>query len=606
MEFLKLWEIIVRRKTIIIVTFFAFFAAIVIGTYFATPMYEAKAKILIKSSDSASSLMSVLGLTLPTGKSADETYETEIALTTIRPLIEKLISNLELKDPNGDLLKPEKLLRSSIINNILAQPTIEVEQYEDSDILDITSDSRSSTEAAAMSNELAKLYIEDTLEQTRKEYKSARIFIENQIEDIKGKYYAALMAKKEFMMKEETVDLSAEISRQLEYISSLKNDYKDKEIEISGRKVDFTEEHPEVSGLIKERESLKQLIEKAQDDLMKIPTKSTKQSEIDLSLSVNQDIYKNLLEYLTQVGVAESMTLSNIRLVEPAMEPEKPDFPKKILNYVLGIFLGLFLAFSLVFFIEYIDNTIKSPTDIKRIGTLTQLGNIPKSRHLKNKGLISNLAPTSALIEGYRTIRNGIRYASVDKQLKTLVVTSSIENEGKSSVVSNIAITFSMEGKKVIVVDLNLRKPALHKFFKVPAYGGVTSVLIGKIQLEEAIIHTSIEGIDVLPSGPVPPDPSKLVESQKIKDIIDNLKKTYDLIIIDTPPAVTINDAIVIGAIADGILYVIEYGKVTLSMIRHVCDVAEKANLNLIGVVLNKIKAPGAGYYHYYSRYDQE
>ncbi len=684
MEFLKIWRIIVRRKWTIIVTFFAFLAIVVIGSYIVKPIYAGKAKVLIESTDTLSSLMSILGLTTQ-GASLSTTYEeaheTDIALTTISPILEKLISNLNLKDRKGEALKSEALIKSSILNKILPQPYIEVEQYEDADILLITSNSTSRQEAAKMSNELARLYIEDRLAKIRENYTTTRLLLENQIKDVKEKYYESLSEKRDFMIKEETVDLSTETSNLLKYILDLKNEYKDNEIaiaqaseniafiqkkfegkeyasdvlinqlesklndllvDIAGKKIDFTEEHPDIlqinrqidtiKNILKDRadiilssekvpiapiygdlikslkdayinkgicgikgDLLKRYIENSQDDLIKIPPKKMKLSEIDLSLSVHEDIYKSLLQYLTQVGIAESMTLSNIRLVEPAAEPVKPDFPNKTLNCILGVILGLFWGFSLAFFMEYIDNTIKSHEDIKRIKSLTLLGTVPRAKQLKKMRTIANLDPTSHIVEAYRTIKNSIKYTSTDKPIKSLVITSSINLEGKSSTTLNIAITFSMEGKKIIVVDLDLRRPAINKFFNITTDNGVTNVLAEGLQLEKAIVHSGIRGLDLLLSGPVPPDPNKLIESQKIKDIINTLKGMYDMVIIDTPPVMLVNDAIVLGNIVDGVLYVIESERATFQMVEHVKENIDKAGINLIGVVLNKFKAHRMG-----------
>ena len=140
----------------------------------------------------------------------------------------------------------------------------------------------------------------------------------------------------------------------------------------------------------------------------------------------------------------------------------------------------------------------------------------------------------------------------------------------------------------------------LFKFFKISNDIGITNVLAEGLQLEKAIIHTSVKGLDLLLSGPVPPDPSRLIESQRVKDTINTLKERYDMVIIDTPPALAVNDAIVIGAAADGVLLVIESERATFAMVEHVKETMTKANLNLIGVVLNKFKIHGAIYYHYH------
>lgn len=680
MELRNLWKIICRRKWIALITFFIFFVTVVIVTHLATPVYEAKAKVLVESSDTLSSLKSTLGLTAQnvqtTTSDQDEIFDTEIALVTIKPSLEKLISDLNLKDKHGKRLKPENLVKWSLLNKILARPYVEAEQHESSDLIEITSGSPNSVEATKMSNELAAFYIDNRVDYVKKECEAIHTFLENQIKDIKEKYYMSLSEKKDFMVRELTVDLQKETDDLLDYISDLKNDYKSNEIgiaqsgesiiliekkiggkeyassdlinslesklndllvDVSGMGVDFTAEHPDVLQLnrkidtikntLKERaeivlndtevsigpiyeeliknlkdayiskkvgelkrDLLKRYIDKAQNDLMKIPSKSTRQAQIELPLSANQDVYKKLLEYLTQVGVAETMTLSNIKLVEPATEPDKPDFPNKALNYVIGIFLGLFWGVASALFTEYIDNTIKSPEDIKHVKSLTFLGAVTRARQLANINTISGLDPTSPIVEAYRTIRNNLRYASADKPIKALVITSSLNGEGKSSVTSNIALTFSTEDKRVILVDLDLRRPALHKFFHTPNEKGVANVLAEGLPLNKSIIQTGIKGVDLLPSGPVPPDPGRLVELQKVRELIEILKGMYDIVVIDTPPVMSVNDAIIVGAAADGVVYVIESGKITASMVEDVRELMAKAGLRLVGVILNKIR----------------
>ncbi len=214
--------------------------------------------------------------------------------------------------------------------------------------------------------------------------------------------------------------------------------------------------------------------------------------------------------------------------------------------------------------------------------------------------LISDLPPNSPIVEVFRTIRNSIRYASIDKPIKTLLLTSSIESEGKSSLASNISIAFSMEGRKIILVDLDLRRPSLYKFFNVSNKVGITNVLAEDLPLQAAIVSTTTKGVDILVSGPIPPDPSGLIESKKLKDIISSLKEMYDMVIIDTPPVLAVNDASVIGPSADGIVFVVEAGRATFSMLGHVKELKAKADINLVGVVLNKFAAHASGYYHYY------
>jgi capsular exopolysaccharide synthesis family protein len=697
MEFLKLWEILLRRKWIAIVSFIVFFASVAICTYIITPTYKAKVKIHIETSDSLSSILSKLGVQdmgIAFLDTSDE-HETDIALATIRPLIKKLISDLTLEDSHGKPLDPDKLVKSSIINKILSRPGISVEQYGDADILEIESTSTSPSEAADMSNKLAEFYIEDRIEQTRKKYKDVRISIGKQIQKVKEEYYKSLNDVKDFKIKNGIVDLDQETQSLINKIVSLKESYEENErtilgleremdeakekldeikmfrkeskdfsqsdeiknlksklndllVNIAERSVDIKKEHPDfiqlekmtdkVKGLINDEAKvvfnserfsidpvyddlsmglvtnfinkevtlaksrlIKKYIKEYQDKLLEMPQRYLESSKFELNLSVNEETYQSLLEYLTHVSIAESMAISNICLVEPADIPDRPNFPKKVLNFFLGIFLGFFWGLAVAFFIEYIDNTIKSPDDIKNVKFFPILGIIPRTKYLKDMGTISKVDPKLHIFEVYRTIRNNIRYTFADKPIKNIAITSSIEHEGKSSLASNISIILSKTDKKVILIDLNLRRPSLHKFFDLSNYTGITDVVAKGMQLEEAIVHADIEGLDLLTAGTVPSDPSRLIESKRLRDTIEKLGEMYDMIIIDTPPVMTVNDAIVIGRFVDCVLYVIESGRVAFPMIENIREEMEKAEIKLVGTVLNKADGYGSRYYSYRS-----
>jgi capsular exopolysaccharide synthesis family protein len=697
MEFLKIWEILLRRKWVLVGTFLAFFSVVVIGTKIITRTYKAQAKLLVETSDSLTSLMSNLGLQDQLGMSltSTESYETDIALATIRPLLEELISSLDLKSRSGEAISPSDLVDSSMLTKLLPQPYIRVGQYEDADMLAIESFSADPEEATNMSNKLAELYINDRLGKTREEYKSARIFIESQMQKVKEEYYDSLSDLKNFRIQEGTVDLSLETQNLINKIATLTNTYEENErmifesekeiaeiekklsnmdrfrtdwkefkendelrnlkaklndllIKISEKSIFIKEEHPEykqyekqvetVKGLMKDQANvifdterftvdpvydelskklvgeyierevalsksniLRKYIDEYQDELLEIPVKHVENSKLDLALSVNKEMFKNLLEYMTQVGVAESMTLSNIKLVELATVPEEPEFPKRNLSLALGLFLGLFWGLFAAFFMEYIDNTVKTPDDIKKhFKNLSLLGTVPKTKFHKGSNLISDLSPTSPIVEIYRTIRNSIRYASIDKPIKTLMTTSAVKSEGKSSFVSNVATTFSAEGKKTIIVDMDLRRPSIHRFFGISNDTGITNVITESLNLEDAIVQTDYDGLYVLPSGPIPPDPTKLIESKKIKEIIDRLTEMYDMVLIDTPPVMAVNDAMILGRMAEAVVMIIESGAVAFSILEHSAEQINKAGINLIGVVLNKIKVKTSRYYYYH------
>lgn len=339
---------------------------------------------------------------------------------------------------------------------------------------------------------------------------------------------------------------------------------------------------------VAKRSFLKKYLDGYEAELLKIPAKSVETSKLELDINVNRNIYQKLLEFLTQVKVAESVTLSKMKIVDFAAASDKPEFPKKLRNYIISISLGLFWGVALVFFVEYVDNTIKSPAKIKQLTSFTPLGVIPRLRQLENSGIISGSMPSPAATEAFRTLKNNILFMSAENPIKTITVTSSLKSEGKSSIASNLAVTFGMDGAKVLLLDLNLREPALDRYFKLEGTKGFTDSISGKIALQDFIVHHPAKGIDILLSGTLTSDPGRLIDSPELREVISTLHKSYDIVIIDTPPIMRVSDAIVIGRVTDGILYVVEFGKTTSPMIEYGLSLIKRSGIDIIGFVLNK------------------
>lgn len=207
--------------------------------------------------------------------------------------------------------------------------------------------------------------------------------------------------------------------------------------------------------------------------------------------------------------------------------------------------------------------------------------------------------PTSLLAEAYRGLRTSLEYSSVDKKLKSLVITSSNPGEGKSTVSSNLAFILSQGGKKVIVVDADLRKPTIHKKFKVDNREGLAEILIGKKNISE-VSKKIEENIYVITAGKKTPNPAEMVSSKAMEELIESLKKKYDYVIIDTPPVRNINDGVVLSAKADGVILVVRSGKTKSVDVVKGYKELEKVKANIVGSVLNAVDNKKNGYYYYY------
>lgn len=688
MELRKILEIVWRRKWIIVQAFLIISLTTIIGTSLITPTFEASAKLLIKSSDTASSLLSSIGLEGSSDLSsliggADVDSETYIALAGSNPVLETVIWKLQMVGPGGNLMPASGLRMKSILSTIFPGPYVEISEVEDTDLLEIRASSTDPVEAAMIANTLAEVFIEDNLRRSTEEYRNAKVFIEERIQFAKTTYLNVLEEIKEFKIKEKTVNLPMETKVAVEKIAELMKEKEDNiidlseitakietlkaqfhrqgklivsssaisgnpqienlsktlsdlELQLAGALTEKREEHPDVKSLkeriIRGKEQLRKqvgIFQKTSPDLelmerdlaalqahlrgvdadirkyvsilKTIPRKAFDQSQLELNLSVSQSLYTSLLEYLYQVGVAEAMTLSDITMVEPATEPIRPASPNKTLNGIMGAFLGLVFGFGLGFLIHYLDDTIRTPEEVKAL-ELTFLGTIPRFRK-KEAHIISERDPKDYVSESYRTIRNSIKFVTLDRPVNSLLIVSSLEKEGKSTTLVNLGVSLSLEGKEVLLLDVDLRKPKLHVVLGLPNSRGLTTVLAEEAKLAEAIQKTHVEGLSLLPSGPVPPDPGRMVESAKMRQLIEDLTQQYDFVLLDSPPILVANDSIVLAGYADATILVLESEKVTHRALSQARELFKGANIRLTGAILNKFRIRGGGHYYYKSNY---
>jgi len=219
---------------------------------------------------------------------------------------------------------------------------------------------------------------------------------------------------------------------------------------------------------------------------------------------------------------------------------------------------------------------------------------------LQNRSLISMTAPKSPIAEQFRTIRTNIQFSSVDQELQTMIVTSSGPAEGKSTTTANMAVVFAQQGKRVLLIDADLRKPTVHYTFRTENHIGLSNVLTRQASLEEAVTVTAQDKLWVLPSGPIPPNPSELLGSKGMQTLLEQAKDEYDVIILDTPPVLAVTDAQVLANLADGVVLVVSSGKTETDAAKKAKELLESAKAKILGVVLNNKKVEDSQYYYYY------
>ncbi len=320
-------------------------------------------------------------------------------------------------------------------------------------------------------------------------------------------------------------------------------------------------------------------------------------------LAQYRSTYGNVLAQLENIRLAEANALDTITVVEPATPPEHPVRPRVLMNTFLAVIVGGMIGLGAAFLIEYLDDTVKTPDDISRISNVSTLGIIAKSKR-GDDGIVALEDPRSPIAEAYRTVRTGIQFASIDKPLRTLVVTSAGPGEGKSTTAANLAVVIAQAGKKVVLIDADLRKPTQHKRWKLPNTVGLTGALLMdelSDNLDYLLTPTQVENLWLLTSGQLPHNPSELLGSHKLLELTEYLLRSYDILIFDSPPALAVTDPVVLGRNMDGVIVVVDSGSTREPALVHVLSEMEKVSANVIGIVLNRYRrGRSAGYYYYY------
>ncbi len=347
--------------------------------------------------------------------------------------------------------------------------------------------------------------------------------------------------------------------------------------------------------------SLKALLEKQKVDLAKMNQNAIIYNNLKTEVETKRQLYDSLVQRQNETLVSSrlgGLKSSYISIVDRAQIPGFPIFPRKKLNLALALLLGLFGGVCLAFFAEYLDNTIKSAEDVERLAGLPSLGVIPHRDHPGGIELSSLQQPDSLPSEYYRTIRTSIMFSAAGKPMKCIAVTSAMAQEGKTSIVSNLAVSFSQLNQKVLLIEADLRRPRLHEIFKVRRIKGMSNYLAGQTPLIEAAQASPIENIWVLPCGPLPPNPAELLNSPKMKDLIDEAKQIFDVVLIDTPPLLAVVDPLIVASTADGVALVVQANKTARKPFARAVEELRRSNARIIGVILNDVRMTRQDFYY--------
>lgn len=363
-----------------------------------------------------------------------------------------------------------------------------------------------------------------------------------------------------------------------------------------------------------EREAVGDQIEEMQtliNDLTALenrtPEQESRLSRLETQIKELQLNYTNIFNKLQDLRIRAATESNNLLVVEPAQVNRTVVRPHTISNTILAVLVGGMAALGLVFLIDYLDDTIKTPDEVVEDTGLSAMGVIAYIKGDKPADrLITHLTPRAPTSEAYRVLRTNLEFASVDDKLRNLLVTSPSPGEGKSTTAANLATVLAQAGHRVILIDGDLRRPSQHKILELPNNQGLTTALLdSETPISYHIQNTRVPGLRLMTSGPLPPNPAELLRSHRMSQVLEELKDEADIVIVDTPPTLTVADASILGPRMNGVVIVGKIGSTRRDALMQAQESLQKTGANIFGVVLNRANPARGGYYYnyYYYRY---
>ncbi|UTJ05798.1 GumC family protein [Arcobacter roscoffensis] len=380
--------------------------------------------------------------------------------------------------------------------------------------------------------------------------------------------------------------------------------------------VDYTELHPDVQKvsqnisslkrsikaalrnnlrqLNQRKQSLRNVIAKFNKSIASLPKQERELSRLTRYYSIDEKIYSFLLEKKAETAILKSSTISNSRLLDSAVQNSYPIKPKRKLIVLVGIILGLIVGLALAFLREFFNNTVKNSDEIEKLCSIPLYGIIPQNKNKKTSNLVD---------EAYRAIRTNLQFLPKHESSEVIAITSSVSGEGKTTIAANLAKIIAQTNKKVVVLDLDLRKASLHNEFNISNNIGISNYLTKQNSLEEVLYHDENTNVDIITTGTIPPNPSELILTDNMKEFIEILKERYDYIIFDTPPVGLVTDAMILMNYADISFVVARASYTRKEFVKNLDRLSKEHTQNTFGMILNGVEIGEKYGYGYGSNY---
>ena len=349
---------------------------------------------------------------------------------------------------------------------------------------------------------------------------------------------------------------------------------------------------------------LKELLDQTKFQAARLGEKSIQLNILKRKVDTNRFLYDALIKKMKEKGITEQNQSVNVWVIEKSQMPKFPETPRKKRNILLGFILGLFGGIGIAFFLEYLDNTIKTPEDVEEKFNIPVISTIDLFKG-KNQTIVENVLNDSSSMtaENFKGLRTSVFLSSADNPPKTLIITSMTPGEGKSSICSCLGSSIAQTGKKVLIIDADMRRPTQYKNFNIENTNGLSSFLAGISKEDEDIVILVDENLSIIPSGPIPPNPSELLSSARLLELIEKHSRAFDMIIFDTPPLASVTDPVILSQHVDGVIVVTWAGKTTHEILGKGLKQLKDISAPITGLVLNRFNAKKSGYYYNYGDY---
>lgn len=427
-----------------------------------------------------------------------------------------------------------------------------------------------------------------------------------------------MLRGKEAELKIQSADLNTQFGPSYPKLAVLNNQLKEvqSQIQAETKKV-VSKIRGQYSAALQRESMLRDALEKQKQEANRLNESAIEYTLLKRDVDTNRQLYEGLLQKLKEAGVSAGLKSNNFRIVDSARPPTSPIEPNIPRNLLFAAVLGLASGIGLALLLEGLDNTVRTTEQAQMISGIASLGMIPLGSKSAREGpnskrlviatskeaveLVTQVRPQSQMAESYRALRTSLLLSNLGAPPKIIMVTSALPQEGKTTTSINTAVVLAQKGVRVLLIDADLRRPSIHKTLGMGPRSGLSNVLTGSATLDQAITRSTVlPNLFILPAGTPPPNPAEILASTNMRDVLNELRQQYDHIVIDTPPSLSVTDAVVLSPRADAVVLVIRSAQTTKQALRRSRDVLMQVNAKLVGVLLNAVDLSSPDYYYYY------